>query len=93
MRLIDADAFVKKVVEYSHQSTKTIGKALDATPTVDAVAVVRCKDCRWWDKKDGANYGYCHAAKHGHFSKHWEISIYRTYQPDFYCADGERRSE
>ena len=37
MRLIDADAFVKKVVEYSHQSTKTIGMALDATPTVDAV--------------------------------------------------------
>ena len=59
----------------------------------DIVEVVRCKDCRWWDKRDGANYGYCHAAKHGHFSKHWEISIYRTYQPDFYCADGERRSE
>ena len=55
--------------------------------------VVRCQDCRWWDKKDGANYGYCHAAKHGYFSKHWEISIYRTYKPDFFCADGERRSE
>lgn len=58
----------------------------------ESVQVVRCKDCRWWDKKDGANYGYCHAAKHGYFSKHWEISIYRTYKPDFYCDDGERRS-
>ena len=59
----------------------------------DIVEVVRCKDCRWWDKKDGDNYGYCHAAKHGYFSEHWEISIYRTYKPDFFCADGERRSK
>lgn len=58
----------------------------------DIVEVVRCKDCRWWDKKDG-DYGYCHAAKHGYFSKHWEISIYRTYKSDFYCADGERKIE
>lgn len=43
MRLIDADAFIKKVVEYSHQSTKTIGIALDATPTVDAVPVAHAK--------------------------------------------------
>ena len=53
--------------------------------------IVRCKDCKWWDKKDGANYGYCHACKHGYYSDHWEIGIYRTYKGDFFCSDGERK--
>lgn len=59
-------------------------------PTIDAVEVVRCKDCKWWDKREESNYGYCHAAKHGYYSSNWEISIYRTYREDFFCADGER---
>lgn len=33
-RIIDEAAFCENVVKYSHQSTKTIGKALDATPTI-----------------------------------------------------------
>ena len=49
--------------------------------------IVRCRDCKWYEPQGG----YCHAAKHGHWSKHWEISIRRTYEPNFYCADGERR--
>ena len=53
--------------------------------------LVRCKDCKWWDKKDDSPYGYCMAMKHGFVSSHWEIGIYRTYKGDFYCADGERR--
>jgi hypothetical protein len=95
MRLIDADEFESYLINrYGGNDTgDEIIEDLTHQPTVDAVQVVRCKDCRWWDKKDGANYGYCHAAKHGYFSKHWEISIYRTYKPDFFCADGERRSE
>lgn len=55
--------------------------------------LVRCKDCRWWDEREGSNYGYCHAAKHGYYSRNWEISIYRTYEEDFFCGDGERREE
>ena len=33
-RLIDAEVFAHNVVKYSHQSTKTIGKALADTPTI-----------------------------------------------------------
>ena len=51
--------------------------------------IVRCKDCKWWDKKDDSPYGYCHACKHGHHSEHWEIGIYRVYKEDWFCADGE----
>ena len=55
--------------------------------------IVRCKECKWWDKKDGSPVGYCHAEKHGYYSGHWEIEIYRTYKEDYYCADGEREGE
>ncbi len=53
--------------------------------------IVRCKECKWWDKEDDSNYGYCHACKHGYYSDHWEIRIYRTYKGDWFCADGERK--
>ena len=62
----------------------------DISPTVDAMPVVRCKDCKWWDKKGESPYGYCHACKHGYSSPNWEIGIYRTYKGDFFCADGEK---
>ena len=56
--------------------------------------IVKCKDCRWWNKKaDPSNQGYCYAAKHGHYSRHWEIQIIRTYEADFFCADGELMGE
>ena len=53
--------------------------------------IIRCKDCRWWDKYGDYDNGYCMAAKHGYWSEHWDISIRRTYKGDFYCADAERR--
>lgn len=70
---------------------RTVDKLTKAI--ADAEPAVRCKDCKWFDKEPGGTYGYCHAAKHGFYSQHWEISIYRTYKEDFYCADGERREE
>ena len=59
-------------------------------PLEEVPQIVRCKDCKWWDKKDDSKYGYCHACKHGHHSEHWEIGIYRVYKEDWFCADGER---
>ena len=55
--------------------------------------IVRCKDCKWWDKKENSPYGYCHACKHGHYSEHWEIGIYRRYKGDWFCADAERKND
>ena len=56
----------------------------------DLVPVIRCKDCKWWDKVEDSPYGYCMAMKHGYMSANWEIRIYRRYKGDFYCADAER---
>lgn len=52
MRLIDADA-LKITVEYGYDNKgvllvpyRDIKKSIEATKTVDAVPVVRCRDCR-----------------------------------------------
>ena len=45
MRLIDADALT-----YSHTKDGDVvvyPEAIAEAPTIDAVPVVRCKDCRW----------------------------------------------
>lgn len=51
--------------------------------------IIRCRDCRWWNKYSDT-HGYCMAAKHGYWSEHWDITIKRTYDADWYCADAER---
>lgn len=62
MRLIDADAFIRFLAEQRVKNTgmftKGVNKALNIaisalknqqiTPTVDAVPVVRCKDCKYY---------------------------------------------
>lgn len=55
--------------------------------------IIRCKDCKWWDKSEDSPFGYCMAMKHGYMSANWEIGIYRRYKGDFYCADAERRTD
>ena len=54
MRLIDADEAYKVLTDYYHHKTeiqhKALKEAIERVPTVDAVEVVRCKDCVYfWD--------------------------------------------
>ena len=91
-RLIDADTLMDWIWRSEADTREKIGKIISDQPTVDAIHVVRCKDCKWWDKKDNnSTYGYCDACKHGHISEHWEIGIYRTYKSDWFCAYGEAK--
>ena len=52
----------------------------------DLVEVVRCKDCKWWKREEnqvgeiGEDY-FC------------AFDCNKSYRDDFFCADGERRSE
>lgn len=61
--------------------------AVENAPTVDAVEVVRCKDCRYWDTNgygaeyDSEGYGWCE-----------EIGEFDT-KKDWYCGWGERRED
>ena len=64
-----------------------------ALPSAEPESIY-CKDCKWWDREsEDSPMGYCHACKHGHYSRHWEISIRRTYEEDFFCADAEPKEE
>ena len=72
MRMIDADALL---AEYDRQHEGEPGKArklIEDAPAVDAVEVVKCKDCRHitverglcfcnvWEKFNGMGYeGFC----------------------------------
>ena len=90
MRLIDADAIPYKrdivVTErlprfggFNGKMVYNVTKEeLDAIPTVDAVPVVRCKDCkhRQYDSMDGSFY--CGGAFGG-------IET----EADFFCKDGD----
>lgn len=83
-RLIDANAFLKDIltagigktiIEYSESD---IGYMIRKRPTVDAVEVVRCRECKQGeiDDPDFPDEYYCHAGCG------WNNG-------DFYCAYGE----
>ena len=105
MRLIDADALKKDANDdlfdcpdtveevYWNDGAKSIIDLIKTAPTIEAVPVVRCKDCKWWDKIEDSPFGYCMAMKHGYMSTNWEIGIYRRYKGDFYCADAKKSKQ
>ena len=87
MRLIDADAFFNdfpemRDYEYASQEYE-----------VDAVEVVRCKDCYYCatEKSFGKVYHYCEA-----FEQYAEgdlIGVSLQVNPDHFCSWGERRED
>ena len=82
MRLIDADKAYKVLTDYYHHKTeiqhKALKEAIERVPTVDAVEVVRCKNCRWFE-----NDGY-----------HTNCKLMRfCVEDDDYCSRGERRKD
>ena len=93
MRLIDADN-IPYTMLYKENWMKGTGEEaqgawkrdIDKMPTIDAVPVVRCKDCKHAIKtKEGYLYGTCnHRLKGG---------IGHLITPQFFCAYGERQDD
>ena len=77
MRLIDGDALMDEANSdgaYGYVDAKQI----DEAPTVDAVKIVRCKDCKWlYDEMDD----YCCRSHRG---------LVRICENSF-CSYGERK--
>lgn len=61
-----------------HNDREAAIAQLDELESVDAVPVVRCRDCQWFDANGDYYDAYCD--KNG-------ISV----EEDFFCADGERK--
>ena len=91
MRLIDADALFEKVpngdIEHDVKISKC-GAIADictwilTAPTIDAVPVVRCKDCEYYEGDECVNpYVWMSDGAH----------LYTA--PDDFCSYGERRSD
>lgn len=85
MRLIDASALKEKA--FSDPDTTMSGEAMvyvqdiDDAPTIDAVPVVRCKDCKncnWVEETNYIHYPFC-------------IANFRETREDDYCSYGERK--
>lgn len=81
MRLIDADVADK----WMQQNNAFIDSAiLKAIPTIDAMPVVRCRECKRWDP-DPDSYGKDDGPK-GKCMKSFE----ETYDDDF-CSYGQQK--
>ena len=84
MRLIDAVALLEKCYfglsgDKCEVEWVDVKSMIENAPTVDAVEVVRCKDCKWHVAVDQPRCKcYCDLHK-------------RSFPAHFYCADGERR--
>lgn len=83
-RLIDADEAYKVLTDNYHHRTelqhKALKEALSEVPTVDAVEVVRCRDCRFFEDED--YYGNCYCEEWGNITN-----------DNGYCHDAERRKK
>lgn len=78
-RLIDADKFAEKFTgQYEFMK-----RVIEEEPTVDAVEVVRCKDCKYYDE-----YKECSGIPiYGNSGGCGFLST----EPDDYCSYGERK--
>lgn len=95
MRLIDADWVLGHLKPYEQSdeewgvtggtALRLIHNAVDNAPTVDAVVVTRCKDCKHlcvWNRKD--MYAFCHKTN----------IVFLPFEQDtrtFFCGYGERK--
>ena len=80
MRLIDADE-LRDTIENEHfgeyEDKETTFYCIDTAPTVDAVPMIRCKDCKYHN--EGEYFDYCCA-----------LQTKCPDDPEFFCKYGEQ---
>ena len=97
MRTIDADKLVDMLYDNEFAALcplDEVSGVIDACPTVDAVQVVRCKDCKHFKdygktslRIDGKNIkaGWCH--RRARYDEEYRMP------PDGFCSYGERKED
>nr|DAM55955.1 MAG TPA: hypothetical protein [Caudoviricetes sp.] len=84
MRLIDADKLVDMLYDNEFAALcplDEVSGVIDACPTVDAVPVVRCRECRYY-AVPGATISFCIHRNGMKFTRDSD-----------YCSRGERRGQ
>ena len=96
MRLIDADWVLAHIKPYELSdedwsvtggtAIRLIHNAIDGAPTIDAVPVVRCNDCKWFADNNGGEWYGCYMF---HVVR---ITPEDAPKPDDFCSYGERKN-
>ena len=86
MRLINADNLVPDIcdaeIEYGTKPVHFSANAIDLAPTVDAVPVVRCRECKHYATADFDGDILCGCTLH---------SAMLDITPDSFCSYGKRK--
>ena len=78
MRLIDADKLFGVIAEQEMWNVPDfVYESIKNAPTVDAVEVVRCKDCKYYWRNNPLETWVCLASP----------------RDDAYCSEGERKED
>ena len=95
-RLIDANELTERIKSYAGMFTDELGfvvsleavlGGMEFSPTVDAVEVVRCKDCKhWYKSKEFSPFGWCCQR-----NDLVHVSYRDRMNPEDFCSKGERR--
>ena len=84
-RLIDADATKRRVADtFFDTLIPCVNRALDDSPTIDAVPVVRCKDCKHYKT------GVCLKIYYDGLASRY---AWQERKPDDFCSYGEKRRD
>ena len=77
MRLVDAENtnLIDAIGRNAFKDRQDIIDLINNQPTVDAVPVVRCKDCKYHD--EGESYSYC-----------WALRMKCLNDSEFFCKYG-----
>lgn len=98
MRLIDADALEKEICPgcdyYKNKYANCDDCAIANAPTIDAVEVVRCKECEHYIAERYTRSAIRPTAAYyeTNICLRWDFDGAQT-SPDGYCSYGERREE
>lgn len=99
-KLISADRLIQFVENWGkhhgrEEAADSFLYAIHNAPAVDAVEVVRCRDCKYWGDEEGIAEGrdflYARCNVHNHF-RYGEHFGWCPKEDDF-CSCGERREE
>lgn len=88
MRLIDLDSDYIQETLYRRgfKTRQDIEDWLNSAPTIDAVPVVRCQDCKWFADNNGGEWYGCYMF---HVVR---ITPEDAPKPDDFCSYGERKN-
>lgn len=80
MRLIDADALLDRIPNLYER--REVSRWVDDALTVDAIEVVRCRDCLYWQKS---------SLFRGHTVCRYVLDCSVVRREDDFCSRGERK--